>query len=204
MALGAVRRARQVQGTTTISPAPSRTKPASERTRELPKLSSFDELRAFLKENFTPKEYKYRYWIAPEELCDIVEEYAELIDMQFDECSSDRSEDFCIVSFVHKSPPDGNLEDMVTPEELEGLFPFPSTADAARFVQQYHSSPEYLKALPRLAGIKGRYQFNFCGTCRGNTWPRSIWYREEKVVSPAALWPKIWARRERFSHELEL
>jgi hypothetical protein len=50
-------------------PAPSRKKPSSERTRNLPMLSSFEELRKFIGTTFTPAEYPedcgYEYWMTP-------------------------------------------------------------------------------------------------------------------------------------------
>jgi len=183
--LGELRRARQPAVTMPI-PAPPRTQPASERTRRLPNLSSFNEFKSFVDQTFAVRDCPWEHWISPEELCDLVEEYADLVDVKFEESSDNRSEDLCVVSLGPKVPAKGESEQFVSPVELTGLFPFASSEDAARIGSEYRGSePEYLRALPKLAGIVGRFQINFGGgeTWR-NRWPRSLWYCQEKMIAP--------------------
>ena len=68
-------------------PIPESAKPASERTRTLPAISSFEELGTFVGKQFGTKEYKYGCWMTPEELCDVVENYADLILVSYDQYS---------------------------------------------------------------------------------------------------------------------
>jgi len=193
-ALGAIRKERQPLSPPPPSNDTPRAKPASDRTHNLPALSSFEDLRAFVKVRFTPKEYLYSYWMTPEELCDIVEEYADLVEVQFKEYSCPLSEDLCSVRLFQKNSAEGS------PIELVGLFPFATPADAARFPQEYKSNPEYARALPHLAGIQGRFQMNFG---RGNENARSLSEDPKNSVSPEVLWTRIRIRRERFEAELE-
>jgi hypothetical protein len=179
-------------------PAAPRPKPASERTGILPRLSSFEDLRGFLGKTFTPKEYPpncgVMYWVTPEELCDIVEEYAALILLEFRECSCAASEDMCCVSLFQRIPPGAR------PIEFLGLFPFASAAEAARFGEDWRSAPGYAEALPRLAGIRGRYHFNFR---KGDENPRSEPFPAAQGIPPYSLWPRICARLERMGAELK-
>lgn len=191
-ALGTVKKERQpaTEESASLGQAPSRPKPASVRTRDLPSLTTFEELRKFVKKTFTPKECEvlYTYWMTPEELCDLVEQYADMLEVQFDEYSCPRSEDLCSVRLFQKSPPEGR------PIELIGLFPFPSRADAARFLEEYTSNPKYSRVLPKLAGIVGKYQLNFG---QGTENSRDITYEKDKEIPASELWPKLYARRVR-------
>lgn len=189
-ALGAIRRERQAayQAPEPAATVVPRAKPASKRTRDLPELSSFEELQKLLEKTFKPKEWEYAdYWLTPEELCDVVEKYAELIEVQWMEDSCGLSEDMLYVSLFEKNPPEGG------PIEFLGLFAFPSALDAAQFAEEYSSAPAYAKVLPLLAGIQGKYQLNFSGK-EGN--PRDITYEKENEISPDSLWMKICVRRE--------
>jgi hypothetical protein len=47
------------------------------------------------------------------------------------------------------------------PIEFVGLYPFASISDASSYGQDWSSVPEYVKAIPRLADVRGKYHFNF-------------------------------------------
>ena len=48
------------------------------------------------------KEYKDAQWLTPEELCDIVEKYAELLEVHYSEFSCPKSHDLCSVRLIQK------------------------------------------------------------------------------------------------------
>jgi hypothetical protein len=192
-ALGAVRRERSPdQIGPQASPPPPREKPASDRTRDLPSLTAFSALKSFIESTFRPKECEYGYWVTPQELCDIVEAYADLIEVHFSTYSCPVSEDLCSVKLYEKEPPG------LRPMEFIGLFPFPSLQDALEFGQEYRSNPAYAKALPSLAGVHGKYHMNF-GQGSGNS--RSSADDEKDQIAPESLWTKLHARWERFAEE---
>ena len=199
-ALGAVREEREAAAAAGPAepPAAPRARPASERTRYLPRLASFEGLRTFLGKHFTPEEYPLgrgvMYWVTPEELCDIVEEYAELVVVDFREYSCDDSEDMCSVSLFEKNPPGAR------PIEFLGLYPFVSVEEAARFGEEWSSVPKYAFVLPRLAGIRGRYHFNFC---KGSEVSRSEPFPAEQGIPPGNLWNRISGRLDRIGAELK-
>jgi hypothetical protein len=178
--------------------AAPRAKPASERTRDLPDLASFEGLRTFLGKHFTPDEYPLgrgvMYWVTPEELCDIVEEYAGLVAVEFREYPCDDSEDMCSVSLFEKHPPGAR------PIEFLGLYPFPSVEEAVRFGEEWSSVPKYAFVLPRLAGIRGRYHFNFR---MGSEVSRSEPFPAGQGIPPGTLWNRISARLDRIGAELK-
>lgn len=136
-ALGSVKKEKQKSDDTTQNPTktPERTKPASERTNNLPQIDSFEDLRKLIKKVFIPgdTDFSLVYWMTPEELCDIVEHYAHLLEVQFSEYSCSSSEDMCCVRLFQKKPSEGS------PIELTGLFAFPSEADAKRFIEEWKS-----------------------------------------------------------------
>jgi hypothetical protein len=197
-ALGAIKKERESanEKSTSLDPVPERARPASDRTRTLPSLTKFEDVRALVQERFTPKDtdFSYTYWMTPEELCDLAEQYADLLEVQFSEYSCPRSEDLCCVRLFEKAPSDGR------PIELAGLFAFPSESDARSFINEYKSAPRYARALPQLAGIKGKYQLNFG---KGSENPRYITYEKDAEIPAASLWGKFWIRRQRFAEGLE-
>ncbi len=199
-ALGALRKERRASNPEVNHiPAPSRKKPSSERTRNLPMLTSFEELGKFIGDTFTPPEYPktcgYEYWMTPEELCDIVENYKNLIGVEFLEYSCGNSEDLCCVRLYEKEPPGRK------PIEFVGLYPFSSVQDARIFGQDWHSVPKYAKALPRLADVRGRYHFNFH---RGSENWRDSGFDPNQGILPESLWEKLYARKQRFLSELAI
>lgn len=193
-ALGAVKKERMPAGEAAEeSPAPERGKPATERTRMLPSISSFEELSTFISKQFGTKEYKYGCWITPEELCDVVERYADLILVSIDEYSCGASEDMCLVRLFEKTPPG------TRPIGFTGLYPFASVSDARSFGQDYRSVPEYAKALPQYADVRGKYHFNFG---RGGSAENSATFDPKKGVAPEFLWERLYQRKQRFLSDL--
>jgi hypothetical protein len=195
-ALGAVKKER----TTTSEAAemisiPERVKPASERTRTLPAISSFKELSDFIHNQFAIKQSKYAWWLTPEELCDVVEEYADLILVSFDEYSCAASEDLCRVRLFQKTPPGRE------PIGFTGLYPFPSLSDAHSFAKYITSDPVYAKALPRIADVRGKYCFNFS---RGGSSENLLSepFDPKKGIPPESLWARLYQRKRRFLDDL--
>lgn len=189
-ALGTVRKERQ--SVTQAAPQPTATTkrliPASSRTSDLPVLSSFAKLEEFLERTFTTREVDYTYWLTPEELCDIVERYTDLIEVEFSEYSCGLSEDVACVRLFQKNPPAGN------PIEFIGMFSFPSVSDAANHWKEIGPERGLAKIVPRLADIQGKWHLNF-GEHFGN--PRDITYEKENDIAPDSLWMRICTRRER-------
>ncbi len=193
-ALGDLRREQRARGATAEEiQIPARAKPASEQTRSLPTLASFGDLRAFIETTFTPLEYPKdcgcNYWMTPEELCDIVDHYTHLVAVQYLEYSCGTTEDMCCVRLFTKELAER------CPIEFRGLFSFPSLQEA-RAIAKGWSTPAYANALPRLADVRGRFQFNFCkGAERAQSDPN-------KGVSPQELWQKLYVRKQGFLSQL--
>jgi len=134
------------------------------------------------------------YWMTPEELCDIVEEYTDLILVYYNEYSCGASEDMCCVRLFEKSPPGRE------PIEFFGLYPFASTSDALSYGQDdWPSVPEYARAMPRLADVRGKYHFNFC---RGSENWLSEPFDPKEGIAPESLWAKLYPRKLRFLSDL--
>lgn len=197
-ALGAVKKERTTasEAAETVS-IPERAKPAPNRTQTLPAISSFKELKTFLGKEFTPKEYPkncgVNYWMTPEELCDVVERYADLILVYYHEYSCSVSENLCCVRLFEKNPPGRE------PIEFVGLYPFASASDARSFGQDWFSSPEYAKAMPRLADVRGKYHFNF-GKGSENWLGKP--FDPKEGIPPQSLWEKFYPRKQRFLSDL--
>jgi hypothetical protein len=201
-ALGAVKkeRAAAAQGGDRVQ-VPERAKPASERTGTLPAISSFEELGKFIDKRFSTKEYKGQYgahtacWMSPEELCDVVERYADMILLSVDEYSCGASEDMCLVRLFEKTPPGRR------PIGFAGLYPFASVSDARSFGQDWGSVPEYAKDMPRLADVRGKYHFNFS---RGGSAENSLGepFDPKEGIPPESLWGRLYQRKARFLSDL--
>ena len=195
-ALGAVKKERTAaaQGGEEVE-VRERRKPASERTRTLPAISSFEELGKFIGTQFRTPEYEYGCWITPEELCDVVERYADMILLSVDEYSCGASEDMCLVRLFEKNPPGRQ------PIGFTGLYPFASLSDARSFGQDYESVPAYAKALPRHADVRGKYHFNFT---RGGSAENSLSepFDPKAGISPNSLWGKLYQLKHRFLSDL--
>jgi hypothetical protein len=201
-ALGAVKKERATtsQAAEDVS-TPERTKPASERTRTLPAIASFDELGKFIDNQFSTKEYKGSYgpsrhcWITPEELCDVVERYTDMIFVSINEYSCGASEDMCRVQLFEKNPPG------TRPIGFTGLYPFASLSDARSFGQEWASVPEYAKDMPRLADVRGKYHFNFS---RGGSAENSLSqpFDPKDGIAPESLWGRLHQRKARFLSDL--
>ena len=196
-ALGTVRKERAPVVAAAIAVAKPRIAPASERTRNLPDAASFRDVREVFRTRFMALEYsKYLKgsiicWLSPEELADFVDKYTELLLVRYEEYSVPITEDICNVALYDKMPSDD------TPIVCQGLFSFASVSDAKKFCDSWSSAPDYACALPRLAGIRGKYQFNFCdgGGFREN--------RPQSPITAEALWQHLSNRQERFVADLQ-
>ena len=189
-ALGAVRRERQeVQPEDQLSTSiPKRGKPASRRTERLPKISSLEKLLKFLLTRFGEKD-KDEFWLTPEELCDIVENYASILQVQWDEGSCALSEDMTYVTLFNK----GKIGDNIA---LTGLYPFASESDAKDFCYDDREHHKYLLGkLEKLLGIHGRFATNFSAYSYSN-WVHDDEYDKEKDIDAFDLWPRIYRRRQ--------
>jgi len=88
---------------------PLRKKPASNRTNNLPSISSLKGLLNFLLTNFGEKN-KWEFWVTPEELCDIVEQYADILQVQWDVRSCGLSEDMTYITLFNKGKAGENID----------------------------------------------------------------------------------------------
>jgi len=183
--------------------APARTV-ASERTRNLPPIANFSELRDFIGKTFTLSGagFDSGYWITPEELCDVVERYADLVKIQYvDKLVRPFSKNLCCVRLF---PQNASAPTSVTAEELKqqeyveftGLFPFLSEQDAAAFAGKRAQTEQDAQAFRAVAGIQGKYQMNLG---KGSEPPS---FNSYSVLPPALLWKLLWMRREGFAEEM--
>jgi hypothetical protein len=174
--------------------APQRTTAASKRTCDLPAMSDFGELREFVNKTFTVHDAAFAsgYWMTPEELCDLVEQYASLVKIQYkDKYACARSADLCCVRLF---PANVTAPSSVTNEELQkkeylefvGLFPFRSEKEVTTFLAR---DPQYAETLRTLAGIQGTYQLNF------GTGSESPAFNSYSVLPATLLWRLLWVRR---------
>jgi len=96
---------------------------------------------------FTPPEYPKgcgsQYWMTPDELADIVDKYADMTLIAYQEYSCGSTEDMCCVSLYDRNPPGQK------PIEFIGLYPFASVADARNFGQDWRSAPSTRKPCQR-------------------------------------------------------
>ncbi len=189
-ALGAVRKERQEgqQADQLSATMPKREKPASKRTEKLPNISSLKKLLDFLLTRFGEKD-KDRFWLTPEELCDIVERYASILQVQWDEASCGLSEDMTYVTLFEKGKIGENIA-------LTGLFPFASESDAKDFCYDEGEHPSYLIGkIEKLLGIHGRFATNFSAYSHSN-WVHDDMYDKLQDIDAFDLWPRICRRRQ--------
>lgn len=186
-ALGTVRKERQDerQADQLSTAVPEREKPASRCTEQLPNISSLEELLDFLL-NKLGEENKWQFWLTPEELCDIVEHYANILQVQWHEAPSRLSEDMAYVTLFNKGEVGKNIA-------LHGLFLFATESDAKDFCNNdkinYH---HLIGRLEKLYGIHGRLARNFSGT-DGN-WVHEDSYDKQLDIDAFDLWPLICRR----------
>lgn len=189
-ALGTIRMEMNKANLTPPSSAsvPKRPVPASERTRQLPPISSLKELLHFLLSNFGEKN-KYQFWICPEELCDIVEHYSNVIGVQWNEAPCALSENMAYVTLFNKGQTGENIA-------LHGLFPFPTEITAKKFCYDKSLNFDYLFGqLELLWGLKGKFILNFSGKNFSNRISEES-YNKNKAINPFELWPKIYFRKK--------
>jgi len=189
-ALGTVRKERQDERQVDLlsTDVPEREKPASKCTEQLPNISSLKELLDFLF-NKLGEENKWQFWLTPEELCDIVEHYANILQVQWYEGSSALSEDLAYVTLFNKGEVGENIA-------LHGLFLFATESDAKDFCNNDKINYSHLIGrLEKLYGIQGRLATNFSGT-DGN-WVHESSYDKQLDIDAFDLWPNIYRRRQR-------
>ena len=118
-----------------------------------------------------------------------------MILVSFDEYSCPASEDMCLVRLFERTPPGRK------PIGFTGLYPFPSLSDASSFGQDWRSVPEYAKVMPGLAGVRGKYHFNFH---RGGSAENSLdeSFDPKEGIPPESLWGKLYQRKHRFLSDL--
>jgi len=190
VALGIVRREknRLIKVEQQSTPITVRKKPASSRTKDFPSISSLKELLSFLLTNFGEKN-KSEFWVTPEELCDIVEKYAEIFQVQWDVSSCGLSEDMTYVTLFNKGKAGENIA-------LNGLFPFPTESEAKNFCYDRRQNFEYLFGqIEGLWGIQGRFATNFNVKSMNNL-VEEKYYTRKHDIDAFDLWPRICRRRE--------
>jgi hypothetical protein len=167
-------------------PTPNRLQPASDRTAELPPITSLEDLRKFLFEQFGIEESR-RFWITAEEICDIVEHSADIVQVQWDVTSSLGGFQTTYVTLFNKGKAGRNIE-------MVGLIPFPSETAAKQFCYDDQANPDFLFGqLEELWGIEGRFATKFMG--RSGNFAQDFMYKKEKNIDAFDLWGKICERR---------
>lgn len=187
-ALGAVQKERQEgrQSDQLSTAVPERKKPASRRTEQPPNISSLVELLDFLLTRFGLE--KYFFWLTPEELCDIVERYANILQVQWHEASCALSVDMTYVTLFNKGKAGNNIA-------LHGIFPFGNETDAVDFCYDNSSNPkELFGQLEKLWGIHGKFATNFFGQSHSN-WVDEDRYDKQRDIDAFDLWPRICRKR---------
>jgi hypothetical protein len=194
-ALGKVRQERvgETAGDVLVEPAPARTRPASPRTESLPELSSIVELKEYLTENFNPepeKAWGTLFWINPEEVCDIVDHYANLVEVYWATSAMPFAEEVVEISLFNKQQQE-NLSLL-----LWGMFSFPSEADAQAYCYDKGRHPDYMIGqLEKLMHVEGKVSFNFTGMASGVS---LVSYKEKRgidlSITPEQLWRMIYNR----------
>lgn len=183
-ALGSVRREKRAAAPAAeVSLAvPERRKPASQRTANLPMLSSLEKLESFLEKNFVRPPQTVFYCVTPEELCDIMERYESIIQAHWIQDSCGISEDMVYINLFEKGKTGDNLE-------FIGLFLFASSSDAMQYCRQNHIDPS-------IWGIEGKYALNFMRAISNEA--DDDWYEKyfkDAKVDATTLWAKICKRR---------
>jgi len=182
------REQRLARGASAGSGAPSeRKKPASARTAELPKITSLDELKSFLAKGFSKADQTFWYYLTPEELCDVVEQYDSLLQAHW--CEDEGwNGDMATVVLINKAVKDGkNLK-------FNGLFPFASPAWAQDYCRDNQIDPA-------MWGIEGSYAGNFQGKFGNSLYSYEYDDLEKRQVDAAELWARICKRRSALEDE---
>lgn len=176
--------------------SPIRERPASERTKDLPDLETFQAFEQEFRARFTLRQpgFDRDLWISPKELCDVVEQYADLLEIGLSDHHTERTENALRVRVF---PKDGHLNDK-GPIELEGLYMFKSRYAVTQFLNSFVSTPRYSDALPDLAGIVGRFHLHF-GEPRDRA---EADYSQEEHIAPAELWFRLHRVMDSFGEEL--
>jgi hypothetical protein len=134
--------------------AEGQTKPPTSRTAALPKLSEFNDLRRYLEQHFSPQEWKHNFFLTPRELCEVAENYASEITIDwYSEGQRLTAESCVLVCIGWKSNPGKRIV-------LVGLWVFPNSQEAYRV---WIDKGVYGKTVPvdQILDIQGRYVLNF-------------------------------------------
>ncbi len=190
IALDLVRKDRESAEDSGSPPAvPVRSSRPSQVTENLPKWTSFAALDEFCKrQSSIPRVLDSEFfWITPEELCDIVESAADIVEVYYTEYSCANSSDLCRVALRDKTGSSNWLS-------FSGLYPVPSIQ---HFVNEWDFPREYQTMRPVLAGAKGRLITNFNRDLSSGS------LSSKDVIEVGALWPRLYRRRAKFLAETE-
>ncbi|QDU23777.1 tetratricopeptide repeat protein [Urbifossiella limnaea] len=181
--LGKVRVARRAAAPPVAAPARrDRARPASPRTKDLPAFDSADKLLSYSGGVF---ETRVKSPVTPEELCDVVERYADLLDVHVEEYACPVSEAMLWVGLFPKGAKVGKA--------FVGMFAHGSPAEAlAACRSRVGDDPKEVASLAALLGIVGKWQRNFDGHGGADRDPAAATDR----VEPADLWTRLDTRRE--------
>lgn len=169
---------------TTAVDVPERTSPASERTAELPTLDSLDAVLGLLLDRFGEVN-RYQFWLTPEELCDIVTCYSDLLKVTWEVESSGLSRRTTYVTLFDASGGSRNVT-------LFGLFAFTSEGAARDFCNSRSENLDYMIGqLEERFGLDGAVVTNFSGKSFSN----AAAFNEAAAVDPPELWARICERR---------
>jgi hypothetical protein len=124
--------------------------------------------------------------LTPDELCDVVEKYANLIDLQIEEYSCPVSVNMALVSLFPKGGGAGKT--------FVGMYPFSSAAEAmAACRSRCGDDVKGVAELAKMRGIQGKWHLNFEG--HGGADAES--YDQKKLIPPQELRTWVFDRRKR-------
>jgi hypothetical protein len=162
----------------------------SGRTSDLPTITSFDQLRNFLVTNFGDVKAFDQFWITPEEICDIVEKYSDILQVQWEECAGVVSQDAAWITLFNKNNSEEYPDDRIT---MMGMFAFANASKAKAFCYDENLNlPDLFGQLEHLWGMQGRFATNFSYDFELN----HVGYKRKSIIDAVDLWPHICHRRE--------
>ncbi len=130
---------------------------ASVRSADFPDVLDFSGIVTVLAERFSFSGSKHStFWLTPEELCDLVERYAPLIEVQYSEDSNANSADSAYVRLFER----GSQE---SPLHFVGMNNFRSQYQFEDYIDYLRSSDVPDTVLCEAAGLSNGWMLNFCG-----------------------------------------